>query len=136
MWHLRLHQNKNRVFRKKLLVGEDLLGYNWIKKYTIVHTLIRDVWILEKRWDIVVSPGSYEWIQNWIYIRSHPNRPIYLSDDRFGFKSRFEQKEYAMLICLGWSTYFLFVGRDQIFFEARARLNSDQLRKKLLVIIE
>ena len=49
-------------------------------------------------------PGSHEWIESWIYIGSHPNRPIYPPEDRFGFKPRFEQEEYAMLMCLGWST--------------------------------
>ncbi|KAL2455631.1 hypothetical protein Fot_57374 [Forsythia ovata] len=31
----------------------------------------------------------------------HPNCPIYPPEERFGFKPRFEQEEYAMLMCLG-----------------------------------
>lgn len=49
-------------------------------------------------------PRSHEWIENLIYIRSHLNHPIYPSDKKVSFKPWFEQKEYAMLMCLGWST--------------------------------
>ena len=49
-------------------------------------------------------PGSHEWIESWIYIGSHLNRPIYPPEEKFGFKPRFEQEKYAMLMCLGWST--------------------------------
>ena len=40
-------------------------------------------------------------IESWIYIGSHPNRPIYPPEEKFGFKPRFEQEKYAMLMCLG-----------------------------------
>ena len=46
-------------------------------------------------------PGSHEGIESWIYIGSHLNRPIYPPEEKFGFKPRFEQEEYAMLMCLG-----------------------------------
>ena len=50
------------------------------------------------------SPGSHKWIESWIYIGSHLNCPIYPLEDKFGFKLRFEQEEYTMLMCLWWST--------------------------------
>nr|GLL16984.1 hypothetical protein DCAR_001525 [Ipomoea trifida] len=49
-------------------------------------------------------------IESWIYIGSHPNRPIYPPEEEFGFKPRFEQEEYAMLI----RSSLLFLGCEAV----------------------
>nr|GLL25373.1 hypothetical protein Ahy_A03g013504 [Ipomoea trifida] len=62
----------------------------------------KDVWILEKRgavWSLPDRPIPRV-IESWIYIGSHPNRPIY-PPERSLFQTPFEQEEYAMLMCLG-----------------------------------
>nr|GLL21577.1 hypothetical protein C5167_003922 [Ipomoea trifida] len=49
-------------------------------------------------------------IESRIYIGSHPNRPIYPPEEEFGFKPRFEQEEYAMLI----RSSLLFLGCEAV----------------------
>ncbi|KAL0361862.1 UNVERIFIED_CONTAM: 50S ribosomal protein L2, chloroplastic [Sesamum radiatum] len=55
----------------------------------------------EPWWSPLNSPDSTSESKVGSTLDLTPNRPIYPPEERFGFKPRFEQEEYAMLMCLG-----------------------------------